>query len=147
LCKFNGKYITTFWCCELIMEENIVVRSLHYLDVQHIMHEINMFYTSQQNRFIEHDNQIVTKATHNMYVKGLPLCLWVKVIHIVAYLANKLNQIHLGDTPYEIWHGTKLAISHYEMNLIILPTCSLIDNYNPNGMLRTPSWCLLDTRL
>jgi hypothetical protein len=88
----------------------------HYLDVQHIMHEINMFYTSQENRIIEHNNQIVTKATHNMYVKGLPLCLWVKAIHIVAYLANKLSRIDLGDRPYEIWHETKLAISHYQMN-------------------------------
>jgi hypothetical protein len=121
--------------------------SAHYLNVQHIMPEINMFDTSQQNRFIEHDNQIITKATHNMYVKGLPLCLWVEAIHIVAYLANKLIQIHLGDTPYEICDGTKLAISQYQMNLIILLTCSLIDNYNPNGMLRTSSWCLLDTIL
>jgi len=47
----------------------------HYFDVQHIMCEINMFYTSQQIRFIEHNNQIVTKATHNMYAEGLPLCL------------------------------------------------------------------------
>jgi hypothetical protein len=47
----------------------------HYLDVQHIRHEINMFYISQQNRFIERNNQIVTKATHNMYAKGFSLCL------------------------------------------------------------------------
>jgi hypothetical protein len=37
-------------------------------------------------------------------------------IQTIVYLFNKTIPTHFGDkTPYEIWHGVKLAISHYKV--------------------------------
>jgi hypothetical protein len=50
------------------------------------------------------------------YAKDPPLCLWGEAIHNVVYLFNKTNPTRFGDkTPYEIWHGTKAIVSHYQV--------------------------------
>jgi hypothetical protein len=76
-----------------------------------------MSYTLEQNGYIERDNRIIAKVAHNMLdVKGLPLYLWGKTIHIIVYLLNKTSLTCLGDkTSYEIWHGAKPIISHYQV--------------------------------
>jgi hypothetical protein len=76
-----------------------------------------MSYTLEQNGYIERDNRTIAKAAHNMfYVKGLPLYLWGEAIHITVYLVNRTSLTCLGDkTSYEIWHGAKPIVSHYQV--------------------------------
>jgi hypothetical protein len=77
---FSGRYIATSWHCKSIVKVSFVPKKFaYYLYLQHIMHEINMYYIPQQNGFIEHDDQTIIKVAHNMlYVKSFPLCMWVK---------------------------------------------------------------------
>jgi hypothetical protein len=96
-----------------------------------------MYYIPQQNGFIEHDDRTITKATHNMlYAKSLPLCMWVKVIHTTIYFLNKLNPTCHGMGPS--------MLSHIIECLVVLLTCSLTNNYDPNGMLRAPRYNVVE---
>jgi len=89
----------------------------HFLVTKNIIHEINMSCNPKQNWCIERNNRTIAKAAHNMlYVKGLPFYLWGEAIHITVYLFNRTSPTCLGDkTPYEIWHGTKPIVSHYQV--------------------------------
>jgi hypothetical protein len=92
-----------------------------------------MYYIPQQNGFIEHDDQTIIEVAHNMlYVKSFPLCMWVKVIHTTVYLLNKL---------IPTCHGMRPNLLFYTIEcLVVFLTCLLTNNYNPNGMLRTPRY-------
>ncbi len=87
------------------------------LVAKNIIHEINMSYTPQKNGYIVRDNGKVTKVARNMfYVKALPLYLWGEIIHTIVYIFNRTHPTCLSDkTPYEIWHGTKVVVSHYRV--------------------------------
>ncbi len=88
-----------------------------FLVAENIIHETNMYYTRQQNRYIVRDNGKVAKVARNMfYAKAFPICLWGEAIHTIVYIFNITNPTCLGDkTPYEIQHGTKVVVSHYQV--------------------------------
>jgi hypothetical protein len=70
-----------------------------YLYVQHIMYETNKYYIPQQNGFIEHDDQTITKVAHNMlYAKSLPLCMLSTLPYIFSI--NLIQLVMAWDQAY-----------------------------------------------
>jgi hypothetical protein len=72
-----------------------------------------------------------------IYVKGLPLCLWVQ---------DLVQHILVTENPMKFGMGQSMSYHIIEC-LVVLLTCSSTNNNNQNGMLKTSSWCLLDTTL
>jgi hypothetical protein len=70
-----------------------------YLYVQHIMYETNKYYIPQQDGFIEHDDQTITKVAHNMlYAKSLPLCMLSTLPYIFSI--NLIQLVMAWDQAY-----------------------------------------------
>jgi hypothetical protein len=72
-----------------------------------------------------------------IHAKGLPLCLWVQ--DLVQYILVIENPMKFGMGQSMSYHIIECSV--------FLPTCSSTNNNNQSGMLKTPSWCLLDTTL
>jgi hypothetical protein len=71
-------------------------------------------YTTQQNGVVERRNQtVVAMARALLKQRRMPVEFCGEVVVTAVYLQNRLPTKGLaGRTPYEAWHGRKLAVNH-----------------------------------
>jgi hypothetical protein len=71
-------------------------------------------YNSQQNDIVECQNgMVVATARSKMMPKGLPRWLWGEAVNAAVYVLNRCPAKRVdGMTPFEAWHGRKLAVHH-----------------------------------
>ncbi|WRX11175.1 Integrase [Theobroma cacao] len=70
--------------------------------------------TPQQNGVIERKNQTLKEMARTMLCENnLPKYFWVKAINTAAYILNRVSiRAMISKTPYELYKGRKLNISH-----------------------------------
>ena len=71
-------------------------------------------YSPQQNGIIERKNVTVVATARSMLkAKGLPGYFWGEAVATAVYLLNWCSTKNVeGMTPFEVWHGKKLAVHH-----------------------------------
>jgi hypothetical protein len=71
-------------------------------------------YSPQLNGVVERHNQTVLgMAQALLKQRGMPAVFWGEAVVTVVYILNRSPTKALnGRTPYEAWHGRKLAVSH-----------------------------------
>jgi hypothetical protein len=101
-------------------------------------------YTPQQNGVVERRNQTVMSTARCMLkAKGLPGMLSREVVNCAVYLLNRTLSKSNGDrSPYELWTGSRLAVSHLEC-LVALPMSRSLIQVWRNLMTDAFQWFLL----
>ncbi|XP_072147915.1 uncharacterized protein [Setaria viridis] len=85
-----------------------------YCAVEGIQRHYSAPYSSRQNDIVERRNQMVVGMTRALLKqRGMPAILWGEAVVAAVYILNRSPTKALDDkTPYEAWHGRKLAVSH-----------------------------------
>jgi transposase InsO family protein len=71
-------------------------------------------YTSEQNGVVERRNQTIMGMARSM-LKAMDLSgwFWGEAVATAVYILNRSPTQSLdGQTPYEVWHGTKPSVHH-----------------------------------
>jgi hypothetical protein len=82
-----------------------------------IKREVTTPYNPQQNGVAERKNKTIMEAVKTMiHDQYLPMCLWVEVAMIAAYVKNQLSHSALElKTPEEMFTGKKPEVSHLKI--------------------------------
>jgi hypothetical protein len=83
-------------------------------------------YNPQQNGVVERRNQTVVGMTRALLKqRGMPAVFWGEAVVTAVYILNRSPTKALdGRTPYEAWHGRKLAVSHLRLFGCLLGSAS-----------------------
>jgi hypothetical protein len=85
-----------------------------YCAVEGVHHQHTTPYSLQQNGVVEHQNGMVVGTARSMLkAKGLPGWFWGEAVNAAVYVLSRCPTKRIdGMTPFEVWHGRKLAVHH-----------------------------------
>jgi hypothetical protein len=71
-------------------------------------------YSPQQNGIVERQNETVVATVRSMLkAKGIFRWFWGEAVNAIVYVLNRCpKKSVVGMTPFEAWHGRKLAVHH-----------------------------------
>ena len=83
-----------------------------YCADQGVRHHLSAPYSPQQNGVVEWRNQtVVAMARSLLKQRGMPAWFWGEAVVTAVFLLNRAPTKSLdGMTPFEAWHGRKLAV-------------------------------------
>jgi transposase InsO family protein len=78
-----------------------------------IIHQRSSPYTPEQNGRSERYNRTLIESTNALLLhQNLPIMLWRDAISTAAYFLNNMPKRDSSNTPWELFSGEKLSISH-----------------------------------